>query len=135
VSTHNQFHRAHNAAPARDPDPYALLDYLPRESWEVVEARFHLACRHIYAAPEEVLAWLRRDLASTVRDLAQHPDFFRLRDALILLGRVVDERPEEDDRYARHIVQQEIAWLFSIETGQKDMRLRDTRNTAKRGNR
>lgn len=127
----NHFNRARNPLPSEG-DPFAFLDRFERRHWPLIEARFHNSARDIWATTGELLAWLRRDLNSALADIAIAETRLRVGvgetgrhewgEAVVVLRqllRLLDTRPAEAARYARHVAARELAWQFQSEVGAK----------------
>ena len=108
----NNFQTAQNPRPAPDPDPFALLDRLPRDVWQLAFCRFHSSVRRTGAHPAEVVAWCLRDIESTLADMeraARHcPATAAQVEALRAFGKVLIEFPDEAQALAAHAVYVEL---------------------------
>ena len=95
--------------PRRQPaaDPFAFLDRLPRDAWPVAFCRFHGGVRRTDVSPDEIVAWVRRDLESSLLDLGRlsvrHAELRPGVDALRLLNGIVAEFPAEALAFAAHV--------------------------------
>jgi len=100
--------------PRRQPaaDPFAFLDRLPREDWDIAFGRFHGGVRRTSAHPAEVVAWVRRDVDSTLADLDRlshsHPLYSLNVEALRTFGKAVAEFPAEAEAFAAHALHVEF---------------------------
>lgn len=102
----NNFQTARRPHPEPAADPFAFLERLPREDWEIAFCRFHGGVRRTSAHPAEVVAWVRRDVDSTLADLDRlsrtHPLYSLNVEALRTFGKALAQFPAEAEALAGH---------------------------------
>jgi len=117
----NNFTTARSRPPV--PDPFRFLERLPRDVWQIAFCRFHSSVRRTDAHPAEVIAWVWRDLKSTLADMDrmdrlphEHPlrgcvcasaHAFHV-EALLTLGQAMQRHPEEAAAFAEHALHVEF---------------------------
>lgn len=108
----NNFQTARRPRPEPAPDPFAFLDRLPREDWDIAFGRFHGGVRRTSAHPAEVVAWVRRDVDSTLADLDRlsptHTLYSLNVEALRIFGNALAEFPAEAEAFAAHALHVEF---------------------------
>lgn len=101
----NENHFSRAASPRPAPSEFDLLDHFDRRDWGMVLTTFYAGCRDPQARPEELLAWTRRDIQSTLADvgrLAGVPFFDGFCEQYRNLLRVIDANPEQARRLSEH---------------------------------
>ncbi len=108
----NNFTRARNPRPEPTPcpDPYRFLNDLPRGLWKITEDLFHMACRDCWADPEELTAWVTRDINSRLNDMRVNgsENLYYGRDELVTVLSALQAFPQEATDYADLILNREI---------------------------